>query len=80
MSEYDISTNITITRKDEFGFIGQALNKAQDNLRHMIEVCADNATNVSALSEEASAVVQEISSSLENINLEFEKIDSKNTR
>ncbi|MBN7573194.1 methyl-accepting chemotaxis protein [Clostridium sp. 2-1] len=77
MSEYDISTNITITRKDEFGFIGQALNKAQDNLRHMIEVCADNATNVSALSEEASAVVQEISSSLENINLEFEKIDSK---
>ncbi|ABR36898.1 MULTISPECIES: methyl-accepting chemotaxis protein [Clostridium] len=77
MSEYDISTNITITRKDEFGFIGQALNKAQDNLRHMIEVCADNATNVSALSEEASAVVQEISTSLENINLEFEKIDSK---
>lgn len=39
----------------------------------MIEVCADNATNVSALSEEASAVVQEISTSLENINLEFEK-------
>ncbi|NRT37552.1 methyl-accepting chemotaxis protein [Clostridium beijerinckii] len=77
MSEYDISTNITITRKDEFGFIGQALNKAQDNLRHMIEVCADNATNVSALSEEASAVVQEISTSLESINLEFEKIDSK---
>ena len=26
MSEFDISTNITITRKDEFGFIGQALN------------------------------------------------------
>jgi len=77
MSEYDISTNITITRKDEFGFIGQALNKAQDNLRYMIELCADNAANVSALSEEASAVVQEISTSLENINLEFEKIDSK---
>jgi methyl-accepting chemotaxis protein len=77
MSEYDISANIAITRKDEFGFIGRALNQAQDNLRYMIQLCADNATNVSALSEEASATVQEISTSLENINLEFEKIDSK---
>lgn len=76
MSKYDISTNITITREDEFGFIGQALNKAQDNLRDMIKLCADNALNVSSLSEEVSAAVQEISASLENINLEFEKIDS----
>jgi len=75
MSEYDISTNITITRKDEFGFIGRALNTAQDNLRHMIKMCADNATNVSALSEEASATAEEISASLDTINTEFEKID-----
>ena len=76
MSEYDISTNITITRNDEFGSIGIALNKAQDNLRDLIKLCADNATNVSALSEEASATVQELSVNLEEINLEFEKIDS----
>ncbi|OPJ65855.1 methyl-accepting chemotaxis protein [Clostridium chromiireducens] len=76
MSKLDISTNITISRKDEFAYIGLALNKAQDNLREMIQLCADNATNVSALSEEASATVQEISASLEHINLEFERIDS----
>jgi methyl-accepting chemotaxis protein len=76
MSKYDISDNITSTREDEFGFIAQALNKAQDNLRDMIKICADNALNVSSLSEEVSAAVQEISASLENIDLEFEKIDS----
>jgi len=76
MSEFDISTNITITRKDEFAHIGRALNKAQDNLREMVQLCADNAANVSSLSEESSATVQEISASLEHINSEFEKIDS----
>ena len=76
MSNYDIGTDITITRNDEFAMIGIALNKAQANLRELIKVCADNATNVSALSEEASATVQELSASIEEINLEFEKIDS----
>jgi Methyl-accepting chemotaxis protein len=76
MSKYDIGTNIKVTRNDEFGMIGMALNKAQDNLRELIKVCADNATNVSALSEEASATVQELSANIEEINIEFEKIDS----
>lgn len=76
MSKYDITTDITITRSDEFGMIGMALNKAQGNLRELIQVCADNAENVSALSEEASATVQELSANIEEINLEFEKIDS----
>ena len=76
MSKYDITTDIAITRSDEFGMIGVALNKAQGNLRELIKVCADNATNVSALSEEASATVQELSANIEEINSEFEKIDS----
>lgn len=76
MSIYDITTDIEVTRKDEFGNIGKALNKAQDNIRDLIKLCADNATNVSALSEEASATVQELSVNLDEINLEFEKIDS----
>jgi len=76
MSNYDITTDITITRSDEFGLIGMALNKAQGNLRELIKVCVDNAENVSALSEEASATVQELSANIEEINLEFEKIDS----
>ncbi|WP_160683544.1 methyl-accepting chemotaxis protein [Clostridium sp. C2-6-12] len=77
MSKYDIGTDIKVTRNDEFGMIGMSLNKAQDNLRELIKVCADNATNVSALSEEASATVQELSANIEEINSEFEKIDSK---
>jgi methyl-accepting chemotaxis protein len=76
MSKYDIGTDIKVTRSDEFGMIGMALNKAQENLRELIKVCADNATNVSALSEEASATVQELSANIEEINSEFEKIDS----
>ena len=76
MAEYDITTDIKITRSDEFGKIGIALNKAQGNLRELIGLCADNATNVSSLSEEASATVQELSVSLDEINLEFVKVDS----
>lgn len=76
MSKYDIGTDIKVSRNDEFGMIGMALNKAQANLRELIKVCVDNATNVSALSEEASATVQELSANIEEINSEFEKIDS----
>ena len=76
MSKYDITTDIEITRSDEFGIIGMALNKAQGNLRELIKVCVKNAANVSALSEEASATVQELSANIEEINSEFEKIDS----
>jgi methyl-accepting chemotaxis protein len=76
MSEYDVSTDLDISKMDEFGIIGQALNKAQHNLRDIIKVCSEHAANVCALSEETSATVQEIAANLENINLEFEKIDS----
>ena len=76
MSEYDVTTDIKITKSDEFGKIGIALNKAQGNLRELIKICVDNAANVSALSEEASATVQELSVNLEEVNIEFEKVDS----
>ena len=38
MSEYDITTDIKITRNDEFGKIGIALNKAQGNLRDIDKI------------------------------------------
>lgn len=76
ISKCDISTDIEVTANDEFGHIGQALNKSQAELRKMIKLCTDNSMSVSALSEEVLATVQELSASLENITLEFEKIDS----
>lgn len=62
LSEYNISTYITITRKDEFGQTGVALNKAQENVNSLIKAIMENSEDMSAHSQELSATVEELSS------------------
>ncbi|WP_315078323.1 methyl-accepting chemotaxis protein [uncultured Clostridium sp.] len=62
LSNYDFSIPITITRKDEFGQTGNALNTAQENVNTLIKVIMENSQDMSAASEELSATVQELSS------------------
>lgn len=62
LSSYDCSTPINITRKDEFGQTGVALNTAQENVNSLVKVIMENAQDLSASSEELSATVQELSS------------------
>jgi len=62
LSNYDFSTPIIITRKDEFGQTGNALNTAQENVSNLVKVIMENSQDISASSEELSATVQELSS------------------
>ncbi len=62
LSTYDFSTAIMITRKDEFGETGVALNTAQGNISDLVKAIMENAQDLSAASEELSATVEEISS------------------
>jgi methyl-accepting chemotaxis protein len=62
LSCYDFSEKMTITRKDEFGQTGNALNTAQENINKLIKVIIENSQDISASSEELSATVQELAS------------------
>ncbi len=62
LSRYDFSKAMTITRKDEFGQTGTALNKAQQNVSNLVKLIMENSQEISASSEELSATVEELSS------------------
>ena len=68
LSRYDFSETIIITRKDEFGQTGTALNIAQENIKELVKEIMDNSSNMSASSEELSATVEEISSKIEIVD------------
>lgn len=68
LSKYKFSHQIPVTRKDEFGQTGIALNNAISNVKEFIKTIIDNSSNLSAASEELSATVQEITSQLSIID------------
>lgn len=68
LSNYDFSTSITITRKDEFGQTGIALNRAQENVNNLVKVIIENSQEISASSEELSATIEELASKAETID------------
>lgn len=74
LSLYDFSSPISITRKDEFGQTGRALNEAQKNVNHLVKTIAENSQEISASSEELSATVEELSSKAETIDEAVNKI------
>ncbi|EOR26944.1 methyl-accepting chemotaxis sensory transducer [Clostridium sartagoforme AAU1] len=68
LSKYDFSSPIVITRKDEFGQTGIALNTAQENVNNLIKMIVDNSQDISAASEELSATAEELLSKAEIID------------
>lgn len=68
LSNYEFSTPITITRKDEFGQSGVALNTAQENVRSLVKIIMENSEDISASAEELSATVEELTSKVETID------------
>lgn len=62
LSLYDFSTPINITRKDEFGQTGVALNTAQGNVSSLVKIIIENSQDISAYSEELSATAEELAS------------------
>lgn len=65
---YDFSEPITITRKDEFGQTGVALNTAQKNINSLIKIIIENSQDISASSEELSATAEELASKAVSID------------
>ncbi|NRY61663.1 methyl-accepting chemotaxis protein [Clostridium beijerinckii] len=76
LSTYDFATEITITRGDEFGQTGVALNTAQENVKNLVKVIMENSQDLSASSEELSATVEEISSKANTIDQAVDNITS----
>lgn len=68
LSNYDFSEALVITRKDEFGQTGVALNIAQENVSSLLKIIIENSQNINASSEELSATVQELSAKAITIN------------
>lgn len=73
LSNYDLTEPIDITRKDEFGQTGVALNIAQENVSNLVKVIMENSQDISASSEELSATVEELATKAETID---EAVDS----
>jgi methyl-accepting chemotaxis protein len=68
LAEFDFSVPIVITRKDEFGQTGAALNKSIENVSNLVKLIIENSQDMSASSEELSATVQELTSKTEEID------------
>lgn len=74
LENYDFSTSIEITRNDEFGKTGRALNIAKENISDLVKTIMDNTHSLSAASEELSGVAEELSAKAENINSAVDNI------
>jgi methyl-accepting chemotaxis protein len=70
MKNGDFSTPISLTRKDEFGNIGRALNDSQKQVGILIGEVLNTIGDMNSGSQELSATVQEMTARLEDINNE----------
>ncbi|EKQ51034.1 MULTISPECIES: methyl-accepting chemotaxis protein [unclassified Clostridium] len=73
---YDFSTQITITRKDEFAQTAIALNKAQENINILVKEIMENSQDISASSEELSATAEELASKAISIDQAINNISA----
>ncbi|WP_368488285.1 methyl-accepting chemotaxis protein [Clostridium sp. BJN0013] len=74
LSIYDFSLPISITRKDEFGEIGVALNTAQENVNHLLRTIVENTQDMSASSEQLYATIEGVSTKIKDIDNEVNNI------
>lgn len=72
----DFSTPIVMSRKDELGQIGLALNEAQNQMSMVIGEIQSSVNHLSSESEELSATAEEMTAKLEEINFATEEIAS----
>ena len=68
LSKYDLSENINIKHKDEFGEIATSLNMAQENLRNIITSVINSTEKVNSSSEDLSAAIEEVNCQFDQIN------------
>ncbi len=76
LANYDLTTNITINRNDEFGQTIISLNKAQENIKGLIKAITENSSDANSLSEEVYASVEEMNAKMQTINASINEISS----
>ncbi|AGK95820.1 methyl-accepting chemotaxis protein [Clostridium pasteurianum] len=76
LAEYDFSTPMIVMGKDEFSLTALALNTAQNNVKELIKNIMDNAQDMSAASEELSAMTEELTANFESIDAATKEITS----
>ncbi|WP_017209377.1 methyl-accepting chemotaxis protein [Clostridium beijerinckii] len=74
LGEGDLTKNVDINSKDEFGKVANSLNKAKDNMKVLIAEIVNNASDISAASEQLSATSEEVSSKMIIVNESTEQI------
>ena len=80
LSAYDFAEECEITKNDEIGAIGSALNTAQKNIRELISTILNESSNMSALSQELSANIEEVSAKLEEVDNSSKSINITMTK
>lgn len=75
LSNYNLSEPIT-TSGNEFGEIGDALNKSQENMKDLLKVVKNSADDISSASEELSATIEEMTAQLQEINESAKEVSS----
>lgn len=76
-SKYDFSSFINVEKKDEFGQTGEALNVAQMNINNLIKVIIENSSDMSAISQELFAIIEEFTVKFQNINDSVKEINKE---
>jgi len=79
LARYDFAEDIEIKRNDEIGKTGRELNTAQRNVRELISTILTESCNMSALSQELSANVEEVSAKLQEVDNSSKNINSTMT-
>ncbi|MBP2032003.1 methyl-accepting chemotaxis protein [Clostridium algifaecis] len=76
LEKFDFSLPITLTRKDEFGRTGNALNASLKNVNNLVKLITENSQDMSASSEELSATSEELTAKVQQIDSSVTNITS----
>jgi methyl-accepting chemotaxis protein len=79
LARYDFAEDIKVKRNDEIGKTGRELNIAQKNVRELISTILTESCNMSALSQQLSANVEEVSAKLQEVDNSSRNINTTMT-
>ena len=68
LSNYDFSQDLTINRRDEYGQTANTLNKAQQNVRELINSIAEKSKDIDSSSRNLEVSINEISENFNEVN------------
>lgn len=75
LSNYDFSEDLILKRSDEYGQTADTLNKAQKNVRKLINNIAEKTKNIDSSSKNLDFSINEISKKLNEVNESTKKIN-----